>query len=671
MSGDEERTGDGVQEATPPAGRSRKKGLSIAAAVRIKGRAKKAKERTKSKMLQAEQALQDFLRNYPRHLGNWENEGTNKWLAYLLGRPDGELIEIASTGVVAGLVSDVETLELTYAGHEEGSRSTTTICLKCPTEKQSVRRFAVDQLMYKKELFFHRVQPQSIAAEDNLAAAVRAAGGSISAPTARLRGCFTDSRSEFTCIVFDDAHVQHKRLDQIEGLRFDGMKELCEAVAELHSSMWKHPLLEHPTVNNPAGQYFFAAHARAAANKRSFFDDMEFLLKEQPDLWGGLKDKERGSHAVSELEPEADAEAEAKAQPEAEAEQASLAFAEVAQLCKTHGNALMDHFETVLDNRPKTLTHQNLCCSNLGKLPGENGAPQKFVALDWQTYSAGAPGLEMPQLLGNMVRLEDYNQIDDLLKHYLEILHRKCPDAKGYTTDMLREDVQIGYTIYAMHFCTLAPSLAASATILDKDAAKSEHRSLAVATCGRLAQALRTLGVAKYLKKQASDLQLTIPLPPVETSIEKPAGYAERVNAAAEEIHTRPARTSHAALFSTTAQRQGHWRRNFLKSNFPTKLGEVVTARGQRWVGELLEQSLESVSVKQTNGTGFIADSALFNLKYAKNCSGPESICLKYPNAVGAIGDMASGLGMCEYLLPSRCVCDATLALTYLCQSPG
>ena len=73
------------------------------------------------------------------------------------------------------------------------------------------------------------------------------------------------------------------------------------------------------------------------------------------------------------------------------------------RLMKTHTDKLFEAFHKVLDNRPaKTLTHGDMRGDNMFKKNDGSG----FTVIDWQTYGASTPGVEMHQLFAN--------QMDDL-----------------------------------------------------------------------------------------------------------------------------------------------------------------------------------------------------------------------------------------------------------------
>ena len=72
------------------------------------------------------------------------------------------------------------------------------------------------------------------------------------------------------------------------------------------------------------------------------------------------------------------------------------------RLLKKHQAAIYAEFHRTLDSRPKTLTHGDMRADNMFRRKDGSG----FTVIDWQTYGAAPPGVEMHQLFAN--------QIDDL-----------------------------------------------------------------------------------------------------------------------------------------------------------------------------------------------------------------------------------------------------------------
>merc|ERR1712110_182486 len=74
-----------------------------------------------------------------------------------------------------------------------------------------------------------------------------------------------------------------------------------------------------------------------------------------------------------------------------------------------------------------------------------------FIVIDWQTFGAASPGVEMHQLFANpMDNLSEYKRLPELMKGYIEELHKACPQAKDYTYEMLWDDFRICGAIGSM-----------------------------------------------------------------------------------------------------------------------------------------------------------------------------------------------------------------------------
>ena len=69
------------------------------------------------------------------------------------------------------------------------------------------------------------------------------------------------------------------------------------------------------------------------------------------------------------------------------------------RLLKKHQAAIYAEFHRTLDSRPKTLTHGDMRADNMFRRKDGSG----FTVIDWQTYGAAPPGVEMHQLFANQI----------------------------------------------------------------------------------------------------------------------------------------------------------------------------------------------------------------------------------------------------------------------------
>ena len=72
--------------------------------------------------------------------------------------------------------------------------------------------------------------------------------------------------------------------------------------------------------------------------------------------------------------------------------------------------------------------HGDLRCDNILQAKGDAGA---FKFIDWQTYSAAAPGVEMVQLLCGSIEpaMDLQSHVSEIMRAYLDALHASGPEA--------------------------------------------------------------------------------------------------------------------------------------------------------------------------------------------------------------------------------------------------
>jgi hypothetical protein len=128
------------------------------------------------------------------------------------------------------------------------------------------------------------------------------------------------------------------------------------------------------------------------------------------------------------------------------------------EMWKQHSVAVLQHFHKTLDSRPRTLTHGDMRSDNLFQRKDKSG----YKVIDWQTYGASSPAVEMHQLLGaSMSRLEDYAQLPSILRAYLSELHSLCPASTSYTYEMLWEDFRMVGAMLQIAFASILAGIIA------------------------------------------------------------------------------------------------------------------------------------------------------------------------------------------------------------------
>lgn len=342
-----------------------------------------------SQVYSTDKERRDFLQdNYPKSLG----AVSRKWLSALLQK---ELTAHSVSKILeAGVTSDAAIFDIEYAAGVSGPAS---ICLKYAKSTESNREFAMGADMYKKELFFFNNFYQEVAAVMTIPEPI---------------GVFIDPEKpeEFYCLAMDDLNLSNDSIDQIVGITIEDCKQLGSMAAKFHAAFWEHPLLKNDIVCKgvpDAAAVFFEGWAVAAMTTPGAWDTYVGLSQEL---------------FTCDLEP-------------------TPADKKAHKLLQKYPTELVAAFHTVLDNRPgKTLCHGDMRADNMFRKHDGSG----FTVLDWQTYGAAPPGVEMHQLLANQIRDQtQYARLPEVLKLYLEELHALCPDARAYTYDMLWEDFRI------------------------------------------------------------------------------------------------------------------------------------------------------------------------------------------------------------------------------------
>lgn len=320
---------------------------------------------------------------------------TTEWLAKLMQK------NITAHDIVkvleAGVTSDAAIFSLTYG---EGETGPATICLKYAKTTQESRDFAMGGDMYMKELFFYQNLHEDVAKH-------------LSIP--HVHGVFIDPEKpdEFFCIAMEDMLASHTAIDQIAGLSYEEVLQLADMAAGFHAGYWQADILKDPVVcsGNPnAAAVFFEQWALMGCTLEGAWDSYYKLALE------GACNNE-----VIDMAP-------------------TQADKDAVELMKRHGPAVMAHFHKTLDSRPFTMTHGDMRGDNMFNKKDGSG----FSVIDWQTYGAASPGVEMHQLFANqMDNLDDYKRIPELMQVYIDALHAKCPASKDYTYDMLWTDFRM------------------------------------------------------------------------------------------------------------------------------------------------------------------------------------------------------------------------------------
>jgi hypothetical protein len=300
-----------------------------------------------------------------------------------------EVIKVLEAGVTA----DAAIIGLTYGAGGTGPAS---ICLKYAKATQEGRDFAMGGDMYKKELYFFKNLHKEVAA-------------CMSIP--KMVGVLIDEDKpeEFFCIAMEDLLPNHDLVDQVTGLTVAEAASLADMAAAFHANFWDSPVLKEDIVCQ--------GKPDACA---VFFEGWAMVTCTTPGSW----DKYLG---LCRKRVQVDFES-------------TPAETEACKFLQQYPAELFASFHTVLDTRPKTLTHGDMRADNMFRKKDGSG----YSVIDWQTYGASSPGIEMHQLFANALKTEaDYVQLPALMKGYLAKLHELQPKSRSYTFEMLWEDFRI------------------------------------------------------------------------------------------------------------------------------------------------------------------------------------------------------------------------------------
>jgi len=429
-----------------------------------------------AKMSAADRAK--FLQEkYPKNI----EEVTTEWISALMEKNVSKSTTIKV--LEAGVTSDAAIFGLEYAAGTTGPAS---ICLKYAKSNPENREFAQGAMMYEKETLFYQ----------EIAPIVAKAG----IPIPQVIGVFVDpdKPKEFFCIAMEDMGVEHDTMDQITGVSYEESVELAHLAAGLHATFWEHDLMKHPTVcngNPKAANVFFQGWAELACTEPNTFDEYHAACLKEP--------------VVTDMAPTADHET-------------------MVRLLKAHSPALFEEFHRILDSRPKTLCHGDMRSDNLFQRKDKQG----FKVIDWQTYGAGPPAMEMHQLFGaSMTKDSDYDRLPELLRSYLDKLHELNPASKSYTYANLWEDFQI---VGVIGYMCLAKALGGVMAAMPPDA---PNMKLFEVFFPRTLRVYNLLDIAGTVIRTAKKLKLKVdPKIPFKTSMSVGEKARHRFKLAAMEV---------------------------------------------------------------------------------------------------------------------------------------
>ncbi len=242
---------------------------------------------------------------------------------------------------------------------------------------------------------------------------------------------------EYFCIGMEDLNVSgFETCDQITGMKWNDCMLMAEYVGKFHAKYWQSDILRHPVICSgkpEVAAVWFEIWGRTVPDAPQLVDT---LISKLNPVAGNPNLPMQGGHV--DMFPTDETK-------------------KMIALWKKHGKAICDEYHEVLDSRPFTLIHGDLRADNIFR-KGKNGEATALKFIDWQTYSAAPPGVEMCQMLtGSMLASPDMDHLFDITRMYIETLHANCEAAKEYTHDMLIEDYAM---TQSMLYCGVAAPFA-------------------------------------------------------------------------------------------------------------------------------------------------------------------------------------------------------------------
>lgn len=348
--------------------------------------------------------------NYPKDLDGVKGE----WIGKLLHTPV-SAISIKKK-LEAGVTGDAAIINCAYNNsYQLSAKGPGSVVLKYAKDNEASRQLAQEAQMYEKEVMLYTKLFQRI---------------SKVLPIPKVLGTFVDEEkpSEFFVIAMEDLSIDFNPMDQIKGISHEEGLALAPLVAKLHAEFWGDEILKNPVVcaGNPNKcNIWFEAWTQGTIADPHMIDGfytncLNTTKMPKVDFYPTERHKT------------------------------------MVRLYKKHGKAIIEEFHKILDSRPFTLVHGDMRADNLFQKKPELGKGFKFI--DWQTFAAAPPGVEMVQLFsGSFTNLEDleFEKLGNICELYLKTLHEKKPASKVYTVEMLKEDW--GMTFAMLSFGMPAP----------------------------------------------------------------------------------------------------------------------------------------------------------------------------------------------------------------------
>ena len=337
------------------------------------------------------------------------NEVTSPWLSSILGT---QVLDFNTTLVAGGHLADVFRIhDIIYVDNPSLLPPSLIIKMVCQHEDQ--RAIATNNNAYLREVLFF----------EKLAAQVP-----LRTPTIYSVQYDNLERCEFFSIIMEDLSTHSKLFDQLSDQpREADIRKINLELAEFHALFWESDTLKLDWIGFPEDHYKFPMHEAALEcedNIDTFVALWENAFKQSPfqEKWPSLEPMTR-------------------------------------LICDRNAQRLLDQIYKILNQRPRTLLHNDLRGNNIFRTKPQTGESSEITYIDWQLMAPGPPGLEFSEAWQHSVPPEVRRKDLDFLKQYHQRLTEIEPKTAAYTYQMLLEDYRLGYVLWWMTLISLGAAV--------------------------------------------------------------------------------------------------------------------------------------------------------------------------------------------------------------------
>ena len=337
------------------------------------------------------------------------NEVTSPWLSSILGT---QVLDFNTTLVAGGHLADVFRIhDIIYVDNPSLLPPSLIIKMVCQHEDQ--RAIATNNNAYLREVLFF----------EKLAAQVP-----LRTPTIYSVQYDNLERCEFFSIIMEDLSTHSKLFDQLsDQLREADIRKINLELAEFHALFWESDTLKLDWIGFPEDHYKFPMHEAALECEDNI--DTFVALWENPFKQSPFQEKWPSLEPMTRL------------------------------ICDGNAQRLLDQIYKILNQRPRTLLHNDLRGNNIFRTKPQTGESSEITYIDWQLMAPGPPGLEFSEAWQHSVPPEVRRKDLDFLKQYHQRLTEIEPKTAAYTYQMLLEDYRLGYVLWWMTLISLGAAV--------------------------------------------------------------------------------------------------------------------------------------------------------------------------------------------------------------------